>query len=113
MALDVFLRGFCNPWGHDLDAFGQSFVTDGAGGQGINFGLPGATYFTYAQMRHEMQSISPGAYPKFCGLEIVRSQQFPDDWQGNAVTCDFRAHRVVHFSIEERGAGFAAREVSD
>jgi putative heme-binding domain-containing protein len=113
MELGVFLRGFCNPWGHAFDDFGQSFVTDGAGFQGLSFGIPGATYFTYANMRRELKSISPGNYPKFCGLEIIRSAQFPTDWQGSAITCDFRAHRIVRFGIEEQGAGYAARELSD
>jgi putative heme-binding domain-containing protein len=113
MDLDVFVRGFCNPWGQAFDAYGQSFLTDGAGFQGISYGLPGATYFTYAIMRREMPSISPGSYPKFCGLEIVRSEHFPKDWQGNAITCDFRAHRVVRFGIEEKGAGYAAHEIAD
>ena len=27
---EIFLRGFCNPWGHHYDEYGQSFVTDGA-----------------------------------------------------------------------------------
>ena len=111
--LGVFLRGFCNPWGHAFDDFGQSFVTDGAGYQGISFGIPDATYFTYAIMRRELKSISPGNYPKFCGLELIRSTQFPPDWQGSAITCDFRAHRVVRFGIEEQGAGFAAHEICD
>ncbi len=111
--MEVFLRGFCNPWGHAFDAFGESFVTDGAGGQGINFGVPGATYFTYAEMRRELKSISPGSYPKFCGLEIIRSEHFPKDWQGNAITCDFRAHRVVRFGIQEKDSAFAAKELSD
>jgi putative heme-binding domain-containing protein len=113
MELGVLLRGFCNPWGHDFDEFGQSFVTDGAGFQGLSYGIPGATYFTYANMRRELKSISPGNYPKFCGLEIIRSAQFPADWQGDAITCDFRAHRIVRFGIEEQGAGYAARELSD
>lgn len=113
LELGVFLRGFCNPWGHQFDDFGQSFETDGAGYQGISYGLPGATYFTYANMRREMASISPGNYPKFCGLEIVRSSHFPPEWQGHAITCDFRAHRIVRFEIKEDGAGYSAREVSD
>lgn len=113
MELGVFLRGFCNPWGHQFDAFGQSFVTDGAGYQGISWGIPGATYFTYADMRRELKSVSPGSYPKFASLELIRSQQFPDDWQGNAITCDFRAHRVVRFAIDEKDAGYATREMPD
>jgi putative heme-binding domain-containing protein len=113
MQLDVFLRGFCNPWGHQFDAFGQSFVTDGAGYDGIAWGIPGATYFSYADMRREMASISPGSYPKFCGLAIVASRQFPDDWQGNMLTADFRAHRLVRFSVSPDGAGYASEQMPD
>ena len=48
MQLEVFARGLCNPWGHIFDRWGQSFATDGAGGEGINYVFPGATMFTYA-----------------------------------------------------------------
>jgi len=113
MQLDVFLRGFCNPWGHQFDAFGQSFVSDGAGFEGICWGIPGATYFSYAVMRREMASISPGSYPKFCGLEIVGSRQFPDDWQGNVLTADFRAHRLVRFAVSPDGAGYVTEQMHD
>ena len=111
--LGVYLRGFCNPWGHQFDEYGQSFVTDGAGFQGISYGVPGAMYFTYAGGRRLLDSISPGAYPKFCGLEIIQSEQWPQDWQGSAITCDYRAHRIVRFSITETEAGFAAQETGD
>src|SRR5216117_742600 len=70
-------------------------------------------YFTYAGARRELQSISPGNYPKFASLEVVRSPQFPDDWQGDFITCDFRAHRVVHFKYSEAGAGFQTKEMPD
>ena len=42
----VFIRGLVNPWGHQFDRWGQSFATDGAGGEGINYCLPGAYYVT-------------------------------------------------------------------
>ena len=113
MELGVFLKGFCNPWGHHFDAFGQSFVTDGAGFQGVSWGIEGATYFTYADMRREMKSISPGNYPKFCGIEVLESRQFPDDWQGDIITADFRAHRIVRFKPSELGAGYATKEMPD
>ena len=113
MELGVYLKGFCNPWGHQFDTFGQSFMTDGAGYQGISFGIPGATYFTYAIMRRELQSISAGSYPKFCALELINSEQFPPDWQGNAITCDFRAHRVVRFEINEKDGGYVSHEMPD
>jgi len=67
LELDVYLRGFCNPWGHQFDLYGQSFVTDGAGFQGISYGVPGAMYFTYAGGRRLLDSISPGSTsPIFC-----------------------------------------------
>ncbi len=110
LELGVFLKGFCNPWGHHFDAYGQSFVTDGAGSHGINYGVPGAMYFTYAGAPRILGSVSPGSYPKFCGLELLYSEHFPDAWQGTAVTCDFRSHRIVQFAIEEQGAGYAAQE---
>jgi glucose/arabinose dehydrogenase len=111
--LEVFTKGGCNPWGHAWDDYGNSFFTDGAGFQGISYCVPGAMYFTYAGARRELQSISPGNYPKFAGLEVVRSPQFPDDWQSDFITCDFRAHRVVHFKYNEAGAGFQTREMPD
>lgn len=112
-AFEVFLRGFCNPWGHHFDEFGQSFVTDGAGGQGVCYGLPGAMYFTYAGARRICNSISPGDHPKFCGLEMIHSEHFPPDWQGSVVTSDFRANRVTRFAISEQGSAFAARHMPD
>ncbi len=111
--LEVMFKGWCNPWGHQFDEFGQSFVTDGAGFKGVSWGVPGAMYFTYAKMRREMQSVSPGNYPKFASLEIIRSTHFPADWQGRVVTCDFRANRVTSFSITEQGAGYITKQEAD
>ena len=110
---EIFLRGFCNPWGHHYDAFGQSFVTDGAGSQGLSYGVPGAMYFTYARAPRLLESVSPGRYPKFCGLELVRSAHFPDDWQGDAITCDFRAHRIVRFKISDKDSSYVTQEMPD
>jgi putative heme-binding domain-containing protein len=111
--IEPVFYGWCNPWGHQFDKYGQSFVTDGAGGGGINWAVPGAMYFTYAGAEKVLESISPGSYPKFCGLEIVESPVFPAEWQGSMITCDFRAHRVVRFSVSENGSGYAAQEVGD
>ena len=106
-------RGWCNPWGHHFNRYGQSFVTDGAGSQGVSYAIPGAMYFTYAGGRRIMESISPGNYPKFAGLEVIRSPHFPKEFNGQAITCDFRAHRIVRFSLSENGAGYAAEHLGD
>ena len=80
---------------------------------GINWGLPGGMYVTYARARRILPSVSPGGYPKFASLEIIRSQHFPADWQGRLVTCDFRANRVTSFSITEQGAAYITKQETD
>ncbi len=111
--MEILYRGWVNAWGHQFDEFGQSFVTDGAGYSGISWAVAGATYRTLAPARRELESVSPGAYPKFSGLEVIRSAHFPDDWQGDMITADFRAHRVVRFKISDQGAAYLTREMPD
>ncbi|MSU36278.1 MAG: hypothetical protein EXS36_14515 [Pedosphaera sp.] len=111
--LEIFTKGGCNPWGHHWDQYGNSFFTDGAGSKGIYHAMEGATYFTYSDMRREANSISPGNYPKFCGLETVHSSAFPAEWQGNMITCDFRAQRIVRFGLTEAGSSYQTRELPD
>jgi hypothetical protein len=110
--LEIRYRGWVNAWGHQFDPYGQPFVTDGAGGAGISWGIPGATYRTLAPARRELQSISPGNYPKFSGIEIIRSAHFPADWQGDFITADFRAHRVVRFKASDQGSAYVTREIA-
>ncbi len=110
--LDVFARGWINPWGHQFDDYGQSFVTDGAGGEGINYVLPGAAYRTAFGVQKILPGLNPGS-PKYCGLEIVSGRHLPDDWQSNLLTNDFRGHRVCRFVVSDDGAGFAARQEAD
>lgn len=112
MQLEVFTRGLCNPWGHIFDRWGQSFQTDGAGGEGINYVFPGATLFVYAGATKILNGLNPGS-PKHCGLEVISGRHFPDDWQGNLITNDFRAHRVCRFVLSEAGAGYSSREQSE
>lgn len=111
--LEIFTKGGCNPWGHHWDQWGDDFFTDGAGFKGLYHALEGATYFTYADMRREAESITPGNWPKFASLELIHSPRFPADWQGDAITCDFRAHRVVRFKITPNGSTFSGKEMPD
>jgi putative heme-binding domain-containing protein len=118
MELGIHLKGIVNCWGHAIDDFGQSFVTDGASsGANLQGGLfhvvPQAMYISYSGARRRLTSVSPGSYPKFASLEFIRSPHFPDDWQGNFVTCDFRAHRIVRFAIDEHQSSYVTREMPD
>lgn len=112
MRLDIFARGWVNTWGHTFDRWGQSFVTDGAGGEGINYVVPGAAYPTVFGVSRILHGLNPGS-PKYCGLEMIDGRHLPEDWQGNLITHDFRGHRVCRFILSEDGAGFAARQQPD
>lgn len=112
--LDIFARGWVNSWGHAFDKYGQSLATDGAGGEGINHVVPGGYYLT-SQGPHAqrvLHGLNPGS-PKYCGLEIVSGRHFPDDWQGDLITNDFRGHRVCRFKLKDDGSTFQSREMTE
>ncbi len=112
MRLEVFARGWVNTWGHAFDRWGQSFATDGAGGEGINYVVPGAAYPTAYGAARILHGLNPGS-PKYCGLEMVDGRHLPDDWQGNLITHDFRGHRVCRFVVTDDGSGFASKQQPD
>jgi putative heme-binding domain-containing protein len=107
--LEVFARGLVNPWGHHFDPWGQQFWTDGAGGEGINYMIPGASYVATPGETRIVAGLNPGS-PKYCGAEVVSGRHLPDAWQGNILTNDFRANRVCRFVLSDDSSGFAARE---
>ncbi len=104
MRLEVFIRGLVNPWGHHFDRWGQSFATDGAGGEGINYCIPGAYYVWAVDAVRILPGLNPGS-PKYCGLEVVSGRHMPESWQGNLLTNDFRGNRVCRFVVSDDGAG--------
>src|SRR5262249_10858964 len=110
--LEVLARGFINPWGHHFDHWGQQFVTDGAYGEGVNYLMPGAWYVWAVGATRTLPGLNPGS-PKHCGLEILSGRHLPEAWRGNAITNDFRGHRVCRFVLSEDGAGYASREQAE
>lgn len=112
LELEVLCYGFVNSWGHHFDRFGQSFATDGAYGEGINYVFPGSVFFTAVGATRIVQGLNPGS-PKHCGLEIVGGRHLPLEWDGNMITCDFRAHRVCRFVVSEDGSGYASRQETE
>ena len=107
--LEVHSKGLVNAWGQQEDAAGQTFLTSGADTAGVHWAFPGAVFAPSEGARRLVGSISPGSYPKFSGLELINSPLFGPDWQGNAITCDFRAHRIVRFGFNDLSAGAAAK----
>jgi len=112
MRLEVFFLGLVNSWGHHQDQWGQSFATDGAGGEGINYVFPGSVFLTSPGARRILRGLNPGQ-PKHCGLEIVSGRHMPDDWQGTFIANDFRGNRVNRFILSEDNSGYASKKTDD
>ena len=112
LEFDVFARGMINPWGHAIDDWGQSFGTDGAGDGGIYYVFPGSAFASAVGYERTLHGMNPGS-PKYCGLEIVSGRHLPDDWQGNAITNDFRANRVVRYQLTDRDGTYVSKQMPD
>ncbi|WP_460671642.1 PVC-type heme-binding CxxCH protein [Larkinella ripae] len=110
--MDVYARGLINPWGLQFDRWGQSFLTDGAGGEGINFAFPGATFVTAPGAARILRGLNPGQ-PKHSGLSVISGRHLPESWQGSVITNDFRANRINRFKLEEQGSGYASKQMED
>ncbi|PHQ35891.1 PVC-type heme-binding CxxCH protein [Rhodopirellula bahusiensis] len=107
--LDVFCKGFINPWGHIVDTNGESFVSDGAAFDGITYAFPDAVFKTSPGATRWLLGLNPGS-PKYCGLEVLSGSHIPPEWKGDLITNDFRSHRVCRFSIRPNGADYISRQ---
>ncbi len=108
MDLNVLVTGLVNGWGNVWDRWGNAFGTDGAGGEGINYYIPGAAFTATPNTKHFLAGLNPGS-PKYASVEILSGRHMPDDVQGDLVTNDFRANRVVRFKLSDAGAGYTAK----
>ena len=109
---EVFMKGLVNPWGHAFDEFGQSFMTDGAGGDGINFVFPRSVFKTSPGATRVLSGLNPGQ-PKHCSLEVATGRHIPEDWQGTLIAPDFRGHRINRFKLTDNGSAYTSTQVED
>lgn len=110
--LEILSKGLVNPWGYEFDRWGQSFATDGAGGQGLNYIFPGSVFITSPNAARTLSGLSPGQ-PKQCGLEYIDEPHWPADWQGSWVTNDFRGNRTNRFKVTPNGSSYIAKQEAD
>ncbi len=71
LELGVFMRGLVNTWGHHYDRFGQSFATDGAGGEGINYVIPEPTT-SQRPMRNDLFAVSTPEVRSTAALNLLK-----------------------------------------
>jgi len=100
---EVFMKGLINPWGHAFDEWGQSFLTDGAGSEGINFVFPRAVFRSSPGASRVVSGLNPGQ-PKHCGVEVLTGRHLPEELRGLLAAPDFRGHRINLFDLQEDGS---------
>lgn len=110
--LEVISKGLINPWGFEFDRWGQTFATDGAGGEGLNFIFPGSVFATSPGAKRILHGLSPGQ-PKQAGLDVIDDPRWPKDWQGSWVCNDFRGNRVNRFTVTPSGSSYVAKQEAD
>lgn len=109
---EVFMKGLVNPWGHSFDLWGQSFLTDGAGGQGINFVFPRSVFMTSPGATRILSGLNPGQ-PKHCGLEVLDGRHVPDSLQGALAAPDFRGNRINLFQLSDKDSAYTSTQIAD
>ena len=103
--LEIYSRGLINPWGMVFDRWGQTFQTDGAGGEGINYSFPEAVFKGSPNESRTLSGLNPRR-PKLCGIAIISGDHFPEKWQGNILANDFRANNIDRYSLAQEGSGY-------
>lgn len=109
---EVFMKGLVNPWGHVFDEWGQSFLTDGAGGEGINFVYPRSVFLSSPGAPRIVEGLNPGQ-PKHCGLEVLDGGHVPDQLQKTLATADFRGNRVNLFKLTDKDSAYTSTQIED
>jgi len=110
--LEVLSKGLINPWGFQFDRWGQTFATDGAGSEGINFIFPKSVFRTSPGASRVLTGLSPGQ-PKHCGLEIASGSHVPDSLRGQFMAPDFRGNRINCFKLEPEGSSYVSTQQPD
>jgi putative heme-binding domain-containing protein len=104
--LEIFTKGYINPWGHSINYWGQSFESDGAG-TGFGHSFPNAVFRASPGETLALPALTPDR-PKASGIEIISGEHFPPSWRGNVITNDFRAHITDRYSLKVDGSSYEA-----
>jgi putative heme-binding domain-containing protein len=109
---EVFMKGLVNAWGHAFDEWGQSLMTDGAGGQGINFVFPRSVFLSSPGAPRILTGLNPGQ-PKHCGLEQLSGRHVPEALDGVFAAPDFRGNRINLFRLDGHRSAYLSTQLED
>jgi azurin len=102
---------YANPWGNVFTGNGTHLIGDTS--TGMNYFAPPLTVATDYPVKHvEMKDmLTLKIKPKTCGMEIVSSRNFPDNYQGNVLFNTFLGFQgITNHSLSESGSGLVGKE---
>ncbi len=109
---EIYMKGLINPWGHAIDEYGQSFLTDGAGSEGINWVFPKSVFKTSPGASRTLSGLNPGQ-PKHCGAEFLTSSHVPENLSSSIAAPDFRGNRINTFTVSPNGSTYISSQGED
>jgi len=103
--------GFANPHGHVFDRWGQDFITDGTGNVNY-FAGPFSGRIEYPSRHSGYQPFFKQKTRPCAGTEILSSQMFPPEFQGNYLNANVITFQgILRYRMFEQGSGFGAEEL--
>ncbi len=109
---EILSKGLINPWGFVFDDYGQTFASDGAGSEGINYIFPRSVFRSSPGAPRILAGLNPGQ-PKLCGLEILSGSHIPESLRGIMISPDFRGHRINSYRLSPDGSTYNSTQIDD
>lgn len=102
-----------NPWGFSFDYWEQAYLSDASSGENY-WGLPVSAKMPYGVEIDKVGTFVPKRSRPTSGAEFVSSRHFPDDRQGQFMSCNSIGFLGINFSsVAEEGSGFTGKLAGD
>lgn len=108
---DVYVSfGFANPHGHVFDKWGQDIVIDGTGAQPYHAALFSG-HLPYPQKHARPPQVYQQRTRPSGGMEILSSQHFPADWEGNLIVTNCIGFQgILRYRLSDLGGSITGQE---
>ena len=103
---------YANPWGNVFNEYGDHLIADASTGR-CYYGTPLSVAIDYPKKHTLRKAFTTPKHPKTCGIEIISSQNFPQEVQGDILLNTFVGFQGIrHHRLIQDGSGYTARELA-
>ncbi|MDG2167426.1 MAG: GDSL-type esterase/lipase family protein [Opitutales bacterium] len=104
---------YANPWGNVFNEYGDHLIADASTGR-CYYATPLNVAIDYPK-KHTVHKgfLTTPKHPKTCGIEIISSQNFPQEVQGDILLNTFVGFQGIrHHRLIKDGSGYTAKELA-